>query len=198
MNRLPPLDPATVPCERLPLAFFLACRRTGTAFTPAVLWVSIARQRMWLLAHEGWEGEAGKPFYQARRAYVISTSRYGIGEVSGSNMTPRCLHRIGRKIGGGWPVGTEFKSRQVVGFTWQGRPNASIAHRIFWLDGLEPGFNRGGKVDTFDRYIYVHGFGDEATLGRPASHGCVHVAAADLLPLYDALPEGTLVWIGVG
>ena len=110
-------------------------------------------------------------------------------------MTPRGLHRIARRIGGGWPVGTVFKSRQVVGFTWQGLPNASIVHRLFWLEGLEPGYNRGGHVDTLARYIYVHGFGDEPTLGRPASHGCVHVSAADLVPLYDALPEGTLVWI---
>lgn len=195
MNRLPPLDPSSAPRERLPLGFFVACQRTGTAYTPAALLVSIARQRMWLLTWDHFQGEARKPGYTARRAYVISTSRYGIGEVSGSNMTPRGLHRVGRKIGGGWPEGTVFKSRQVVGFTWQGLPNAPIIHRIFWLEGLEPGFNRGGRVDTFDRYIYIHGFGDEPTLGRPASHGCVHVSARDLIPLYDALPEGTLVWI---
>ena len=38
-------------------------------------------------------------------------------------------------------------------------------------------------------------FGDEATLGRPASHGCIHVAARDLLPLFDRTRVGTLVWI---
>ena len=79
--------------------------------------------------------------------------------------------------------------------TWQGIPNGSIVHRILWLEGLEPGFNRGGDVDTFRRYIYIHGFGDEMTLGRPQSCGCVHLSAADLMPLYDRLPVGTLVWI---
>jgi lipoprotein-anchoring transpeptidase ErfK/SrfK len=74
-------------------------------------------------------------------------------------------------------------------------PDATIVHRIFWLEGLEPGFNRGGAVDSFQRYIYIHGFADETTLGRPASHGCIHLSAADLIPLYDWLPEGTLVWI---
>lgn len=222
MSRLPPLDPAARPRLRLPLAFFLACRRTGAALTPAVLWVDIARQRMWLFAQLRWGEAPDEPDvrtqswsmgswystdgsrerssrlthrFSAWREYVISTSRFGIGEVANSNMTPRGLHRIARKIGGGWPVGTVFKSRQVVGFTWQGLPNASIVHRIFWLEGLEPGYNRGGHVDTFTRYIYVHGFGDEPTRGRPASHGCIHVSAADLVPLYDALPEGTLVWI---
>jgi lipoprotein-anchoring transpeptidase ErfK/SrfK len=74
--------------------------------------------------------------------------------------------------------------------------DGAIVHRILWLEGLEPGFNRGGDVDSFRRYIYIHGFGDETTLGRPQSCGCVHLAAADLMPLYERLPVGTLVWIG--
>jgi lipoprotein-anchoring transpeptidase ErfK/SrfK len=32
-------------------------------------------------------------------------------------------------------------------------------------------------------------------LGRPNSHGCIHLAATDLIPLFDRLPVGTLVWI---
>ena len=63
------------------------------------------------------------------------------------------------------------------------------------MPGLEPGLNRGGTVDTFRRYVYIHGFGDEPTLGRPMSSGCIHLAAADLMPLYEKLPPGTLVWI---
>jgi lipoprotein-anchoring transpeptidase ErfK/SrfK len=99
------------------------------------------------------------------------------------------------KAGGGWPIGTAFVNREPVGCTWQGMPQAAIAHRIFWLEGLDPGWNRGGDVDTFDRYIYIHGVGNELTLGRPASRGCVHLAAADLMPLHDRLPVGTVVWI---
>jgi hypothetical protein len=124
-----------------------------------------------------------------------STSRFGIGQTQDSNKTPLGLHRIARKIGAGLPQGTVFRGRVPVGFTWQGLPDATIAHRIFWLEGMEPGFNRGGNVDSFRRYIYIHGFGDETTLGRPASHGCIHLAAADLIPLHDWLPAGTLVWI---
>lgn len=99
------------------------------------------------------------------------------------------------KVGGGWPLGTVFKARQPVGYLWRGLTGAVIAHRILWLEGLEPGWNRGGAVDTFARCIYVHGYGDETTLGRPASKGCIHLAADDLIPLFDLLPAGSLVWI---
>lgn len=130
-----------------------------------------------------------------RRQFVISTSAWGMGQLKDSNRTPLGLHRVAEKVGGGHPIGTVFRSRVPVGYTWRGLPGASIVHRIFWLDGLEPGFNRGGNVDTHARFIYIHGFGDETTLGRPNSHGCVHVAAADLMPLFERVPSGTLVWI---
>jgi L,D-transpeptidase YbiS len=45
-----------------------------------------------------------------------------------------------------------------------------------------------------DGYL-IHGTKDEATLGRPASHGCVRVGAADLEKLYEAVPVGTKVYI---
>jgi hypothetical protein len=102
---------------------------------------------------------------------------------------------VAEKVGAGWPIGTVFVNREAVGLTWKGLPAAAIAHRILWLEGLEPGFNREGPVDTFARFIYIHGVGDETTLGRPASQGCVHVGAADLLPLFDRVPAGALVWI---
>lgn len=133
--------------------------------------------------------------YETLARYRISSSKFGVGQTMNSNCTPLGLHRIARKIGGGYPQGTVFRGRKPVGFTWQGLPEAKIVHRIFWLEGLEPGFNRGGAVDSFERYIYIHGFADETTLGRPASHGCIHLAAEHLIPLYDGLPEGTLVWI---
>ncbi len=135
------------------------------------------------------------PDYTLFKKYRCSTSRFGIGEIAGSNMTPRGLHRIAEKIGDGCPVGTVFKERKIVGYTSEGYPNALITTRIMWLEGLEPGFNRGGNLDSHDRYIYIHGTADETTIGRPASHGCVHLAAEDLIPLYDKLPSGTLVWI---
>lgn len=176
----------------LPRSLVSTCRRLGVKLTPHLLLVWVAGQRAdWLECSPA----LGQPAYQLRRRCVISTSRFGIGSRAGSNCTPLGLHRVAQKIGGGWPLGTVFRGRRPVGLTWQGMPQAAIAHRILWLDGLEPGRNRGGQVDSFRRYIYVHGVGDELTLGRPASHGCVHLAASDLLPLSDRLPVGTLVWI---
>jgi lipoprotein-anchoring transpeptidase ErfK/SrfK len=158
--------------------------------TEFLLVVSIAKQAMtlWRQCGPGWS-------HVCLRPYVVSTSRFGIGSHRNTNFTPLGLHRVARKVGGGWPVGAVWRSRKLVGWTWQGQPKAPIAHRILWLEGLEPGRNRDGEVDTFSRYIYLHGIGNELTLGRPASRGCIHLAATDLLPLYDLLPVGTLIWI---
>jgi lipoprotein-anchoring transpeptidase ErfK/SrfK len=106
------------------------------------------------------------------------------------------LHRIAEKIGSGEPAGTVFKSRQIVGHTSQPDfADAKITSRILWLEGLEPGHNRGGNVDSHARYIYIHGTADQSSIGQPSSCGCIHLADADLIPLFDLLPSGTLVWI---
>ena len=183
--------------KNLPSAFRLVVLRYHVRPTRFVLAVSVATQRMTLYEQlPAWPREALLSDYAFRRRYIISTSRFGVGQIMHSNQTPLGLHRIARKVGGGHPIGTVFKSRRPVGLTWQGMPDGSIVHRILWLEGLEPGFNRNANVDTFRRYIYIHGFGDEMTLGRPQSCGCIHLSAADLMPLYDRLPVGTLVWIG--
>lgn len=182
--------------NRLSESLKLAIRRTGVRPTRFLLAVSVARQRMALFEKSGARDQKPCfPTYLLRREFVISTSRFGIGQIMHSNQTPLGLHRVARKVGGGHPVGTIFKARQPVGLTWQGQPNATIVHRILWLEGLEAGLNQGGDVDTFRRFVYIHGFGDELTLGRPQSHGCIHLAAANLMSLYDKLPVGTLVWI---
>jgi L,D-transpeptidase catalytic domain len=187
----------TTPRLLLPLQFFATVKRQGVRFTENVLWVRVGRQTMLHCVRRRSRRAAHRhcPNYAPLKKLRISTSRFGIGQVAGSNCTPLGLHRIAEKIGGGWPAGTAFKSRQQVGFTWSGSPDAKITSRILWLEGLEPGFNRGGNVDSHGRYIYIHGTGDETTLGRPASCGCIHLAADDLIPLFDALPGGTLVWI---
>ena len=183
---------------RPPRAFGLACRRWHVRPTADLLVVSILRQQVrWFVRAPAADGLDPK-CYRLRSTWIASTSKFGIGQVRDTNRTPLGLHRIAEKVGAGWPVGTVFRSRVPVGFTWAGLPEATIAHRILWLEGLEPGFNRGGEVDTFSRYIYVHGLADEPTLGRPASHGCIHLAAADLLPLYDRVRLGSLVWIDAG
>jgi hypothetical protein len=183
---------------RMPAGALRAIVQHRVRPTRLMLTVSIARQEVAL-----WERVQAPtrhertPRYQWRQRYIASTSRFGIGQKIHSNRTPLGLHRIARKVGGDQPEGTVFKSRLPIGRLGEvPSRDASIVHRILWLSGMEPGLNRGGEVDTFRRYIYIHGYHDETSLGRPMSHGCVHLAARDLLPLYDLLPTGTLVWIG--
>ncbi len=177
---------------RLPTAFRRACQRLGVTPTTHVFTVCIAQQKAALFELTATGDHLAATLKQE---FVCSTSKFGIGQVAGSNCTPLGLHRIAEKHGAGSPAGTVFKGRKPVGHLRDGLPLESITTRILWLDGLDPGLNRGGNVDTFKRYIYIHGFGDQASLGRPASHGCIHLADADLIPLFDLLPVGTLVWI---
>ena len=66
-----------------------------------------------------------------------------------------------------------------------------VLTRILWLQGLE-----AQNANTFQRYIYIHGTNDEASLGRPASHGCVRMRNREIIELFDLVAEGTPVWIG--
>lgn len=130
------------------------------------------------------------------KQFRCSTSRFGVGQTENSNCTPLGLHRIAEKIGSGEPAGAVFRARRIVGHISQPEfANAKITTRILWLDGLEPGLNQGANVDSHARYIYIHGTGDQDSIGNPASHGCVLLADEDLLWLFDRLPSGTLVWI---
>jgi hypothetical protein len=181
---------------RVPEEFQRAILQLGIRTTRYLLAISVMRQRMSLFEKSPEPQRSARfPVYGFRAQFVVSTSCFGTGQRMHSNQTPLGLHRIVRKAGGGYPIGTVFKNRSPIGFTWQGAGNGGIVHRILWLEGLEPGFNRGGEVDTFARYIYLHGFSDESTLGHPQSRGCIHLAAVDLIPLYDRVSEGTLVWI---
>ena len=181
------------PCstqKNLPPACLATCERLCIQPTKYIFTVNIAKQQAALFEDE-----------KFLRFYRCSTSKFGIGEQLDSFCTPRGLHRIAEKVGDGQPAGTIFKNREVIGNTSQlGIAVGGICTRIMWLEGLEPGFNRGTNsaginVDTHDREIYIHGTGDQKSLGRPASHGCIHLADADLIPLFDLLPSGTLVWI---
>ena len=167
----------------------LACKKHDVVPTRFILVVNVAGQTVSIFE----EGELVKNL-------PCSTSRFGIGQTEGSNRTPLGLHRIAEKIGAGEPAGTVFKGRKVIGHTSQPEfADAKITTRILWLEGLEPGLNKGlhgdVNVDSHARYIYIHGTADQKSIGQPASHGCIHLTDADLIPLFDQLPSGTLVWI---
>lgn len=129
----------------------------------------------------------------------ISTSENGVGCREGSGCTPWGWHRIHRVIGHGAALGARFDSRKPTGEVWRGGPVEGdwITTRILWLEGLEPGVNKGPGVDSFERYIYIHGTAREDELGRPGSHGCVRVSNLDAAQLADhVVSKGDLVWIG--
>ena len=181
---------------KLPSPFVSACLNNRVLPTRFILVVQIHPQKMFLFEKSRPQATGLRfPRYRFLRSHRVSTSRYGIGQTAHSNQTPLGLHRIAERIGAGHPQGTAFKNRKPVGLIWKNETKAAIVHRILWLEGLQSGYNRGNDVDTKARYIYIHGVSDELTLGRPVSHGCIHLAAADLLPLCDLLPQGTLVWI---
>ena len=62
-----------------------------------------------------------------------------------------------------------------------------------WLGGMEPGKNRGGDVDSHERYIYIHGTNEEHKIGTPVSHGCIRMKNADVIDLFDQVEAGTPV-----
>lgn len=135
------------------------------------------------------------------RSYAVSTASNGPGEQLGSGCTPRGLHRVRAKIGGGCAEGAVFRGRRWTGEIYSEQLAAQhpsrdwILTRILWLSGLERGRNRGGDVDTLRRFIYVHGCPPTEPMGVPRSHGCIRMRDADLLELFDLTPIGAVVEI---
>jgi hypothetical protein len=61
------------------------------------------------------------------------------------------------------------------------------------LTGEEPGKNKGGRVDSFARNIYIHGTNDEDAIGTPSSHGCIRLHPDDVAALFPTVEAGTPV-----
>lgn len=126
------------------------------------------------------------------RVFAISTAANGAGFEVNSFKTPTGRFRICEMIGDGMPVGTIFRSRLPVGLWRDGEPAGEdlILTRILRLDGLDP-----ENTNTFDRCIYLHGTNHEKLLGQPCSHGCVRLANADMVELFDMVSVGGQVRI---
>ena len=150
--------------------------------------ISITKQRLYLFEEN-----------KLIRSYPVSSSAYGEGQVENSLKTPLGMHKIKSKIGTNVDKYHFFVSRQLIA------QKAKIFHesidseddfittRIMWLDGLVEGFNKGTNVDSFNRYIYIHGTHEEGLIGKKASHGCIRMLNHDVLELYDLIPEETTV-----
>lgn len=151
------------------------------------------------------------------KSYPVSTSRFGIGNLNGSKMTPPGIHKINKKIKsnnglkyysknglivkeceyfiGRIPKGmTEIYTSIPQNYKKEGYKEY-ITGAILWLEGLEKGLNKGGNVDTLNRYIYIHGTNEEFSMGTPGSIGCVRMSNKDIFELYDMVETGTLVII---
>ncbi|MBZ0333909.1 hypothetical protein MARI_15870 [Marinobacter sp. JH2] len=133
--------------------------------------------------------------------YPVSTALNGAGERDGSGCTPRGKHYIRARIGDGQPLNAVFRGRRPTGEIYA--PDLAAAYpdrdwiltRILWLCGREWQRNRGPGVDTFRRFIYIHGTPDTEPMGIPMSHGCVRMRSRDLLELFERAPVGMHVTI---
>jgi L,D-transpeptidase YbiS len=130
-----------------------------------------------------------------------STAAKGTGSEIDSFRTPLGWHCVSRKTGAGAPRGMIFRNGQATGEIWQpGEPTGDdlILTRILFLDGREPGKNKGGHLDSAKRCIYIHGTNCESRIGTPSSHGCVRLRNDDVITAYDLIPAGTPVLISEG
>ena len=105
------------------------CRQLGVPPTRWALLVDVTGQTVSLF-------EKFSASWRLGGKMRCSTSRFGIGQMEGSNCTPLGLHRIVEKIGGGWPAGTVFKGRRPIGYTWKGTCRTPKSPRAFsgWKD----------------------------------------------------------------
>lgn len=156
----------------------------------ASIYISVARQTLAL-----------KQGSELLFACAVSSAKNGVGEVNGSERTPRGWHYIRAKIGAEAPVNSVFVGRRPSGEIYspalrREHPQRDwILTRILWLCGMEPGFNRLGAVDTMRRYIYIHGCPDEDSFETPSSHGCIKLHNPDMLALFERVAAGTPVLI---
>ena len=183
------LDPSPLARSRALELVRAALARPGVPADPLrdrLVLVDVRRQRLSLI-------EAGEVLGE----WPVSTAAAGVGGAEGSHRTPPGWHRIARRIGAGAAAGAVFESREPTGATWHGEPleDDLILTRVLTLEGLEAGVNRGPGCDSLERYIYLHGTNHESALGMAASHGCVRLANAAVIELFDRVREGDAVLI---
>ena len=122
--------------------------------------------------------------------YPISSSVNGLGNEKNSYKTPFGEHIVAEKIGENLPFGAVLKNNCFTGVYY-----FVITSRILWLDGLEEGINKGGEVDSKERFIYIHGTAEEGLIGKPASIGCIRMKNKDVIKLFNRVKENTKVLI---
>lgn len=155
-----------------------------------LIYISIKNQRLYHISDNNILDE-----------YIISSAKKGVGNIRNSDKTPLGLHFIKEKYGQNTPINGRMIARKFEGLIatiYQDTTSSKtddITSRILWLAGLEEGINKGGNVDSYQRYIYIHGTSEEGKLGIPASHGCIRMSNLDIINLFDKVKEGTKVLI---
>ena len=155
-----------------------------------IIFVSIRKQRLYHIKNDA-----------IIKEYIISSSAYGAGSEAGSNKTPLGLHRIRQKYGEETPINGRMVGRVFYGTIatiYKDNTKSKtddVTTRISWLEGLERGKNKGEGIDSFKRYIYIHGTSEEGRLGTPVSHGCIRMKNKEVIDLYNKVAIGTLVLI---
>ena len=152
--------------------------------------IDISEQRLYLLKNT-----------RIMRSFPISSSKYGEGSTQNSFKTPLGIHVIKDKIGYDVPKNTIFKSRintnrpaEIIHSPFDTEDD-HVTSRILWLDGTEYGKNKGKGIDSYNRYIYIHGTHEEGLIGTKASHGCIRMFNDDVINLFSEVKEGTYVLI---
>ena len=151
------------------------------------LWISVDEQCLRVI-------DDARVIWQA----PCSTAANGVGAVKNSNQTPPGWHVIATKIGADAQWGQVFRSKRPTAERWAPGMDTRedlVLTRVLALDGLEPGKNKGGSVDSFERFIYIHGTNGEAQIGVPNSHGCIRLTNDDVIALFNMVVEGTPVLI---
>tara|TARA_B100000900_G_scaffold414168_1_gene440072 strand:- start:706 stop:1233 length:528 start_codon:yes stop_codon:yes gene_type:complete len=160
-----------------------------TGFANSEILVDISQQRLFLHDSRG----------DVIISYPISSSSFGEGQIENSFKTPLGKHIIKEKIGEDAPKNIIFKERINTGRFAEIYHNDYdskddyVTSRILWLEGTEEGFNKGGNVDSFHRYIYIHGTPEEGLIGEKASHGCIRMFNQDVIELFSLVVKGTKV-----
>ena len=152
-----------------------------------MIFINTKKQKLYLLVN-----------HKIKYEFSISSSYKGTGCQVDSNKTPIGLHTVISKFGNGLPAGTLFKNRRPTKKIINYLPIDKydyITSRIIRLSGLEDKINKGGEVDTYNRYIYIHGTPYIDKLGQPESHGCIRMSDNDVITLFNSIKYKTLVLI---
>jgi L,D-transpeptidase YbiS len=135
------------------------------------------------------------------KEYPVSSAKNGAGEIMDSECTPRGNHIIAEKIGANCQANAVFVGRRASGEIYESSLREKfperdwILTRILWLRGTELGRNLGANVDSYDRYIYIHGTPEDVDMSICGSRGCVRIQNNDIIELFDLVDEGASVII---